>query len=185
MTRKYDARRRKKSAELTRTDILQAAMKLHWHGITEFEPLAREAGCSLATLRKYFPSKEVLFGSCSQAFGETLVMPDLPALSAIPEDSQRIEENVSELCRMHEAMFGYAWLGAQQRHNSPTLDAVMNDYEGLADEIAGIVTAQNPGKYSLVRGLLDFLSYRALRLSGKLSPDKAKQELIATLQQIV
>jgi len=56
MVRQYDSSRRKKAAEQTRKDILQAALKLHWEGITGFEPLAREAGCSLATLRKYFPS---------------------------------------------------------------------------------------------------------------------------------
>ena len=185
MTRQYNASRRKKVAEQTRQDVLQAAMKLHWQGVTEFEPLAREADCSLATLRKYFPTKEALFGSCTQAFGETLVMPDLTALSTIDELSKRIEQNVSEICRMHEAMFGYAWLGAQQRHNSPTLDAVMSDYEGLADAIAANITSQNPQKHSLVRGLLDFLSYRALRLSGKLSPEQARDQLIATLQQII
>jgi hypothetical protein len=29
-----------------------------------------------------------------------------------------------------------------------------------------------------LRGLLDFLSYRALRLSGKLTPDEVTEELI-------
>ena len=185
MTRQYDASRRQQAADRTRQDILQAAMKLHWLGVTEFEPLAREAGCSLATLRKYFPSKELLFGSCTHAFGETLVMPDLLALGAISDPLKRIEQNVSELCRMHEAMSGYAWLGAQQRQNSPVLDAVMSDYEGLADAIAGFITVNNPTKFPIVRGLLDFLSYRALRLSGKLSADKAKQELIATLHLVM
>jgi AcrR family transcriptional regulator len=185
MARQYDVSRRKKAAEQTRSGILQAAMKLHWHGITEFEPLAREADCSLATLRKYFPSKEVLFGSCTQAFGETLVMPDLLALGAITEPSESIEENVSELCRMHEAMFGYAWLGAHQRHNSPTLDAVMTDYEDLADAIAGIISTPDSQEYALVRGLLDFLSYRALRLSAKLSPEQTKVQLTNAIQQII
>jgi len=185
MVRKYDASRRKKAAEQTRQDILQAAMKLHWEGVTEFEPLAREAGCSLATLRKYFPSKEALFGNCTQAFANTVTMPDLAALGTIGEQDRRIEQSVSELCRMHETMFGYAWLGAQQRENSPTLDAVMNNYEGLADAIAGIITPADSPKASFLRGMLDFLTYRALRLSGQLSPEKAKEELVTSLQQLV
>ena len=126
MVRQYNSSRRKKAAEQTRQDILQAALKLHWQGITEFEPLAREAGCSLATLRKHFPSKESLFGGCTRAFAETLTMPDMSALGAITEPVDRIEKNVSELCRMHEVMFGYAWLSAHQRKDSPTLDAEMN-----------------------------------------------------------
>lgn len=185
MVRKYDTSRRKKVAEQTRQDILQAALKLHWQGITEFEPLAREAGCSLATLRKYFPSKEVLFGDCTQAFAATVTMPDLPTLGAISDPAKRLEQSVSELCRIHESMFGYAWLGAQQRENSPALDAVMSAYEGLADAIAGIITPAASPKAAMVRGLLDFLTYRALRLSGQLSPEKAKGELVATLQPLV
>jgi AcrR family transcriptional regulator len=185
MARQYDSSRRRKAAEQTRQDILQAALKLHWDGITEFEPLAREAGCSLATLRKHFPSKEILFGSCTRAFAETITMPDLKALGSITEPAQRIERSVSELCRMHEAMFGYAWLSAQQRKDSPTLDAEMNAYEGLADTIAEIITPFNSQKAPLVRGLLDFLSYRALRLSGRLSPERTKEELIETLQLLI
>ena len=185
MARKYDSSRRRKAAEQTRQDILQAALKLHWDGITELEPLAREAGCSLATLRKHFPSKEMLFGSCTRAFAETITLPDLKALGSITEPAQRIEQSVSELCRMHEAMFGYAWLSAKQRKDSPTLDAEMNTYEVLADTIAEIITPFNSQKASLVRGLLDFLSYRALRLSGQLSPERTKEELIETLQLLI
>jgi len=185
MARQYDSSRRRKAAEQTRQDILQAALKLHWDGITEFEPLAREAGCSLATLRKHFPSKEILFGSCTRALAETITMPDLKALGSITEPAQRIERSVSELCRMHEAMFGYAWLSAQQRKDSPTLDAEMSAYEGLADTIAEIITPFNSQKAPLVRGLLDFLSYRALRLSGRLSPERTKEELIETLQLLI
>ena len=185
MVRQYDSSRRRKAAERTRQEILQAALKLHWEGITGFEPLASEAGVSLATLRKHFPSKEILFGGCTQAFAETMTMPDLPDLGAITDPEQRIEQNVSELCRMHETMFGYAWLGAQQRENSPTLDATMRAYEGLADAIAGIITPADFSRAALVRGLLDFLSYRALRLSGRLSPDETRNELIKTLQLII
>ena len=185
MTRQYDSSRRKKAAEQTRKDILQAALKLHWEGVTGFEPLALEAGCSVATLRKYFPSKETLFQNCTQTFAETLTMPDLAALGVINEAAERIEQSISELCRMHETFFGYAWLGAQQRDNSPTLDEVMQAYEGLADAIADIVTPADSSKAPLIRGLLDFLSYRALRLSGRLSPEQAKEELILTLQLIL
>jgi AcrR family transcriptional regulator len=185
MVRQYDSSRRRKAAEQTRQDILQAALKLHWEGITGFEPLAREAGCSVATLRKYFPSKETVFQNCTRAFAETLTMPDLAALGTITDPARRTEQNVSELCRVHEAFYGYAWLSAHQRKDSPTLDAAMNAYEGLADAIAGNITPSDSPRASLIRGLLDFLTYRALRLSGRLSPEKAKEELIATLHQII
>jgi AcrR family transcriptional regulator len=185
MVRQYDSSRRKKAAKQTRSNILRAALKLHWEGITGFEPLAREAGCSVATLRKYFPSKETLFQNCTQTFAETLTMPDLEALGAITNAAERTGQSISELCRMHETFFGYAWLCAHQRDNSPTLDQVMSGYEGLADAIAGIITPANSPRAPMIRGLLDFLSYRALRLSGRLSAEEAREELIMTLQPLV
>ena len=72
-----------------------------------------------------------------------------------------------------------------KRKDSPTLDAEMRAYEGLTDAIAGIITPAGSSKASLVRGLVDFLSYPALRLSGRLSPEKTKDELIATLHQLI
>ncbi len=185
MVRQYDSSRRKNAAEQTRQEILQAALKLHWEGITEFEPLAREANCSLATLRKNFPTKEAIFQNCTRTFAETLVMPDLEAIGAISEPEQRVEQGIAELCRIHEAMFGYAWLGAHQRKDSPTLEAEMKTYEGLADAMTEMITPIDSEKSSLVRGLLDFLTYRALRLAGGLSPAKCAEELISMIQQLI
>jgi AcrR family transcriptional regulator len=182
MVRKYDSSRRKKAAETTRSEILRAALKLHWQGITGFEPLAREAGCSAATLRKHFPSKEALFQGCTHSFAETVTLPDLAALAAIRDPAQRLERSVYELCRIHEAQLGYAWLGARQRKDSPTLDAVMDAYDKLTDAVAGIVTPAGSARGPLVRGLLDFLTYRALRLSGRLAPEDTARELLATLR---
>jgi AcrR family transcriptional regulator len=184
MARQYNSDRRRKAAEQTRRDILQAALKLHAEGVTEFEPLAREAGCSVATVRKHFPTKETLFQNCTRTFAETLVLPDLAHLGGIGDARQRIEASVAELCRIHEAMFGYAWLGAQQRGDSPTLDREMDAYEGLADAIAEIVTPPHSTQTALIRGLLDFLTYRALRQSGRLSAREAAAELAATIQTL-
>ena len=185
MTRQYDSSRRKKTAVETRKQILGAALRLHWQGITEYEPLAREAGCSLPTVRKYFPTKEELYRNCTRTFAETLEMPDLDALTGIPDPARRLEESVSELCRIHEAMFGYAWLGARQRQNSPTLEAEMTAYEGLTDAIAKIISPKKSRKASVVRSVLDFLTYRALRLSGGLPPDKTREEMTAILRPLI
>jgi AcrR family transcriptional regulator len=185
MGRKYDSSRRREAAEKTREDILRAALKLHWQGITGFEPLAREAGCSVATLRKHFPSKEMLFQGCTHAFAGTLEMPDLDALAAIDDPAQRLERSVAELCRIHEAQLGYAWLASREREVSPALDAAMAAYDRLTGAIAGIVTPPGSARAPLVRSLLDFLTYRALRLSGQLTPENAARELGALLQPLV
>lgn len=184
MVRQYDSSRRKQAARKTRHDILQAALKLHAEGITEYEPLAREAGCSVATVRKHFPTKEALFQDCTRTFAETLTLPDLAELARIADAQQRIEASVAELCRIHEAMLGYAWLGAQQRDNSPTLDAEMAAYEGLADAVSEIITPPGSPSAGLIRGLLDFLTYRALRQSGRLSKKEIAAQLAATIQAL-
>ena len=185
MARQYDSNRRKQAAEQTRSRILQAALKLHWEGITEYEPLAKQAGCSMPTLRKHFPTKESLYRNCTRTFAETLVMPNLDALGKIPELEKRLRESVAELCRIHESMFGYAWLGVQQREVSPTLDEEMSAYDGLADAIVGVIAPNNHRKVSAIRGFLDFLTYRALRLSGKMSSDDVCEELISTVSLLI
>jgi len=185
MARSYDSSRRRQAAEQTRKIIVEAALKLHWEGITEFEPLAQAAGCSLPTLRKHYPNKEAIFGDCTRTFGESLTMPDLVALGEIAEPSRRFEQCVSEVCRIHEAMFGYAWLSAHMRDDSPTLDATMAAYDGLTNAINQIITREVPAKQSLIRGLVDFLTYRALRLSGDLSPEETLEQLTATLRPLV
>jgi len=183
--RRYDSSRRRQAAARTREQILKAAMKLHWEGVTEFEPLAREAGVSLASVRKHFPTREALFGSCTHAFAGSVTFPDLDALGAISDPDRRLVACVSELCRMHEAMFGYAWLSARLREESPTLDQVMRGYEGLADAMTGLITAGDSHRAPVARGLLDFLTYRAMRLSGGLSPEAVRAELTATLRSLI
>ena len=185
MPRRYDSSRRKKAAEQTRDGILRVALKLHWEGVTEFEPLAREAECSLATVRKHFPTKEALYRSCTQTFGKTLTLPDLEALSRIQDQSERLTQCMSELCRIHEAMFGYAWHSAYLRQDSPVLDAVMRNYEELADAVANTITPKDSSRAPTVRGLVDFLTYRALRLSGNLSPVQVKTELVTTISRLI
>ena len=185
MVRKYDSSNRRKAAARTRQDILQAALRLHWEGVTGFEPLAREAGCSVATVRKHFPTKEMLFQNCTRTFIETLTLPDLPTLGEIADPVERIEAGVNELCRIHEAMFGYAWLGAHQRKDSPTLEAEMAAYEGLADAVSGLIAPHGTAEAAPVRGLLDFLTYRAMRLSGRLSPGQAREELTNIVKTLI
>jgi AcrR family transcriptional regulator len=185
MVRRYDSTRRQTAAEQTRRDIVQAALKLHWEGVTEFEAMAAEAGCSVSSVRKHYPTKEHLFRHCTQAFGETLVMPNPGEIAKVEAIESRIHMAVSELFRVHEAMLGYAWHAARQRLDSPTLDNLMTSYEGLSDAISELLAPSGSSNAGLIRGLLDFLSYRALRLSGGLSPEQAVEEIDQTVRQIL
>jgi hypothetical protein len=139
----------------------------------------------MATLRKHFPTKESLFGGCTHMFAGSVTFPDLDALGAIADPDQKLVACVSELCRMHETMVGYAWLSAHLRDESPTLDGVMNGYEGLADAMTGMVVGGDSRRAAVARGLLDFLTYRAMRVSGGLSPEAVCQEMTATLRSLI
>lgn len=92
MTRQYDSSRRKKAAEQIHPGILQAALKLHWEAITEFELLAEEAACLLATVRKHFPTEEALYRECAQASSHRLTRLDLTALEEIAEQKSAWRE---------------------------------------------------------------------------------------------
>lgn len=183
MPRRYDSTRRRKATDQTRKDIVHAALKLHWKGITGFEAIAAEAGCSAATVRKHYATKEDLFSDCTQAFGESLEMPDPDSIARIPDVDNRTEFAIRELFRVHEAMLGYAWHSAHWRFESPTIDSVMTAYEELTNAITAIVA---PEKISigLIRGLLDFLTYRALRLSGGLDPEQAVAQITHTILEL-
>ena len=61
----------------------------------------------------------------------------------------------------------------------------MRAYEGLADAISTIITPAGSEQAPLIRSLLDFLTYRALRLSGRLSPGEAARQLAATVYTLI
>jgi AcrR family transcriptional regulator len=180
VARQYDSSRRKRAAEQTRQAILTAALKLHWEGITEFAALAEEAGCSLATVRKHYATKEAVFRDCTRAFSEQVVMPDVAAIAVLPDRRARIEAAIGELARMHALMFGYAWHSAYLRDESPSLDAIMQQYDDLVDALSEVIAPAGSTKSQTIRGLTDFLSYRALRVSGGLSPEEVADELRET-----
>ena len=63
-----DASRRSAAAQRTREQIVAAAFHLHGEGVVQVEELARAARVSVATGRKRFPNREILFENCT-AFG--------------------------------------------------------------------------------------------------------------------
>ena len=185
MVRPYNSKRRKRVADGTRKSIVRAAVKLHWSGTTEFEKIADQAGCSLATVRKHFPTKEALYKDCTQVVIQALDLPDPRALAALADPPARLRQSLEELCRIHESMLGYAWHSGHARQHSETLERVMNDYEALTDAIAEVVAPAHTPKAPVVRGLLDYLTYRAMRLSAKLTPQTAKEALTATVAGVI
>lgn len=186
MTRKYRSRRREESAERTRQAIVEAAVKMHQQGITTLSAVAEEAGVSLPTVNKYFPTREDLFAACTGHVAATLDYPSLEALSAIEDRAQRIHEVVCEAYRLHETTLGTTWTGYRLEDESPMLARAIAEYEDFVGVLAAILLddwsgANRETTNGFVRAMLSPLMYRVLRLKSGLDIEEAIQQTAQAL----
>jgi len=188
MARKYESRRRQASAARTRQAIVEAAVRLHARGITTVSAVADEAGVSLPTVNKYFPTREDLFGACTRHVAERLKVPRLDELAAIPDPAERLAAVVRQLFAVFEQSLGHAWTGYVLEDESPTMAQVMAETDGLARAIADVLFAGEAPPEALrgfVHGLLHPLTYRALRVKQGLSHDEAAEYMVLALGRLL
>ena len=189
MTRAYDSSRRAEQARQTRRRILDAAVRMHRQGITEYEPLADAAGVSAATVRKHFPNKETIFQGCTQHFFESFEPPALEAAAALSDPRERVARVASEMCRAHEETHDLIWHAYAHAGASAALAGAI---EGLADVVRAAAAVVVDGLDSSdvereatrlrVRALLDTLTYRAFRVHAGLDVEATRHELTALLR---
>lgn len=174
MTRKYKSRRRAESAERTRQSIVEAAVKLHDQGITTLSAVADEAGVSLPTVNKYFPTREDLFTACTGHVISNVEFPQPEILLAIPDRAQRIEQVVAGVFRLHEETFGVTWTGYKLEDESPVLARVTTEQEELINRIVDTLQiGEGDPLRPFAQALLNPLTYRALRLRNGMDFDTA------------
>jgi AcrR family transcriptional regulator len=188
MTRNYDASRRVEAANRTRAEILAAAFKLHGQGVLDLDSLAREANVSVATVRKHFPNRELLFEGCTGYAMHTIALPDLTAITAVANPEERTRRAVAEVCRALEALLGQIWGAYKLEGESAVMAGVLRQAEGLCAAAAGLVfdawlvcESCAPQLRGFVTGLLSPLGYRALRVAGPLPPEAAVAQLSAAV----
>jgi len=195
-SRKYDASRRIEAAQRTREAILAAAFRLHGRSIYDMESLAAEANVSVATVRKHFPTRELLFESCTDWGMHTAVLPDLDLIGSVEEPAARTRLAVLQTYAFHESLFGQAWGAFKLEDESPALARILQRIEGLVGILADLVVEVWPieaEQYAEVRGLvagfLSPLTYRALKVHGGLSAEKAVERssdaLISALSMLM
>jgi len=188
MARKYDASRRIALARKTREAILETAFRLHGQGILDLESLATEADVSVATIRKHFPTRELLFEGCT-AFGlHSVTPPDLDSISRIEDPAGRAREAVRQVYTLHEALLGQVWVGFKFEDESPAMAAVIKQLEGIVAAAAEVIAAAWPARTGsgdafrgFVSGMLSSLTYRALRVQAGLSPADAASQVAEAL----
>lgn len=215
MTRKYDSSRRRASAARTRADIVKAAVRMHGQNVLTLAPVAEEAGVSLPTLYKHFPTREDLFGACTAHLGSKLDYPDLEALGRIENPDERIREIVTAACRLNEQTIGQAWTGYLLESESEAMANAMTGYEGFMRKLAkalfagdgsteqsgsptesvgagpsksppeSVPTEPSGAAVDFAAGLLSPLTYRALRVKAGMDFDDVVHHLTRALRPIV
>ncbi len=188
MPRSYDASRRQQAANRTREAILAAAFRLHGMGLLDLETLAQEADVSLATVRKHFPTRELLFEGCTAYGMHQVTLPDVGAIASIADPVERTREAARQAYATHEQLFGQVWGAYRLEDESPALAAVLAQSDELLEVIAGLIVDAWPLDEDRVKqtrgfviGLLNPLTYRALRRYGGLTPEQATEQTQATL----
>lgn len=192
MTRAYRSQRRTQGAWQTRDDIVSAAVRVHGRDVTTLESVAQEAGVSVATVRKHFPTREDLFGACTAHVVRTLAVPSLAELRAIADPDARIRRTVRAVYAFHDGLFGYAWLALRLQGESPAMASMVEQSEAFVAAAADALFAGDIGsgttltaRVGFARALLSPLAYRALRVSGRLDLDAAADHAAEALIHVM
>ena len=192
MTRKYNSQRRAESAERTRQAIVEAAVKMHQQGVTTLSAVAEEAGVSLPTVNKYFPTREDLFGACTTHVAAHLDYPSPDALAAIDDAGERLSQLVQQVFVLHETTFGTAWTGYRLEDESQMMAEAMANYEHfiglLVDAMLHDLDHFIGDKATIagfVRAALSPLTYRALRLRNGLDQADAARYMTVALSGLL
>ena len=188
--RTYNSRRRVESATQTRQAIIEAAVRMHGEGITTLSAVADEAGVSLPTLNKYFPTREALFDACTSHVAQNLQFLSPDTLRAMDDPGERLRHVVQESFRLHEETFGQVWTGYKLEDESPVLAQATAEYEqviaALVDTLSYDQAVGDPDTVSrFVRAALSPLTYRALRLKNGLSREEAVNHMTLALAGVL
>jgi AcrR family transcriptional regulator len=185
MPRPYHSPRRAATAEQTRRDILEAAIRLHAGGVTELADLAREAGVALPTVRKHFATRERVFEACTAHVAQAAEPFPFADLAGIADPAHRISASVRRLYELFEMRLGLTWTAYRLAAESPAFAHVLERNQALVQHVADMLVDASRTKFpdgrrgtvtAFVRGLLSPLAYRALRLDGGLDVDSAADQ---------
>jgi AcrR family transcriptional regulator len=169
----------------TKTRIIAAAMDLHAKGgvqATRWEEIAEQAGISVATMYRHFPSLQELVPACARTVFD-LIAP-LTVEQAMAKYAQLDDpgERLTFLVRANVHCYGLGedWLHAAYRERDfiPELDGALRI---IQDSLRALIEAAAQRRLSKVDEatlftLLDFPFYKSLRRAG-LEPRAAEKAL--------
>jgi|SRR5581483_6635434 len=194
MTRPYQSHRRAEGAARTRQDIVTAALKLHAQGVTALNAVAKEAGVSLPTLQKHFPTRDDLFRACTAHSRTLMPPPPIDDLARIADPAERLFEIVRQVYAFHEIKLGYNWMAYKLEDESPVLGELLAALDLLVGRAVDALLQEWKTNVPLTDveamrgfacGLLSPLTFRALRLKGGLNLDLATRETALALSKML
>jgi AcrR family transcriptional regulator len=192
--RRYHSPRRAAGAAQTRAAIIEAAVRLHGQGVTDLPTLAQEAGVALPTVQRHFPTREVIFAACTAHVRDHLTLPSLEVLAHIEDPGARLLELVRQVYALHEATFGVTWTAFQLEQESPAMAQARARSDAfiaaavavlLQDPTGHPASAEQATAAGFACGLLNPLTYRALRLKGGLTPEQASDYTACALAAVL
>ncbi len=169
-------------------------MKLHAQGITTFRAVAKEAGVSLPTLEKHFPTRDDLFRACTTRGRTLMPPPSIDDLNQIEDPAERLVETVRQMYAFYEVKMGVHWASYQLKDESPVLAEVITGLNAVSKQAAEVLirewkTNASPTETQrmsgFVCGLLSPLAYRALRLTGQLTLEQAVEQVSLALSKML
>jgi AcrR family transcriptional regulator len=186
--RRYDMGARADAVAETKTRIVAAAMDLHAkRGVqgTRWEEIAEQAGISVATMYRHFPSLKELVPACARTVFDLIAPLTVEQATAKYAKLDDTADRLAFLVRANVLCYGRGenWLHAAYRERDfiPELDAALRIIQDSLRALTEAATQRRLGKAeeATLVTLLDFPFYKALRSAG-LDP-RAAEKVIARL----
>jgi len=159
----------------TKSRIIAAAMELHAkRGVqaTRWEEIAEQAGVSVATMYRHFPSLKELVPACARTVFDLIAPLTVDQAMAKYAKLDDTSERLSFLVRANVHCYGRgeAWLHAAYRERDfiPELDSALRIIQDSGRALIQAAAQRRLGKVeeATLFTLLDFPFYKSLRSAG-------------------
>lgn len=174
--RKYQSEVREKSKQMTIESIIESTYNLHSEGITDIKLIAENAGVSVPTIRKYFPTNEDLFRGCANHFLKVNRLPEIYKYIDIKNMDEKVHMIVKDFYFFHEETLEIVWLSYRLAEQSKVMRNSTLQNEALIKAAVQVMlqdmTMDSKKKEQVqgfIKGLLHPLFYRTLRMVSRLT----------------
>ncbi|UTR10345.1 TetR/AcrR family transcriptional regulator [Evansella sp. LMS18] len=176
--RSYNSELREKRKQSTINNIIMSTYQMHSEGITDIKTIAENAGVSVPTIRKYFPTNEDLFKGCAAHFMKINKLPEIYRYFHIDSLEDKVSAIVTDFYSFHEDTMELVWLSFRLTEESKVMRNSTLQNEAIVKAAAEVLLKETTipedrrkQVQGYVQGLLHPLFYRTLRVTGGLEKE--------------